>query len=101
MKMFSYYITTHFIYSNKNYNSCRNSHSVYQTYLSVRLTWLILLTYFTIQLIFATTRMGFTALFGTIHRLHYIISVNFYLYLQYFQQKVFSFNKISESQTNP
>ena len=32
MNMFSYYITTHFITSNKNYNSCRNSHSVYQTY---------------------------------------------------------------------
>ena len=41
-----------------------------------------------------------TALFGTIHRLHCTISVNFYFYLQYFQQKVFSFNKISGSQTN-
>ena len=32
MNMFSYYITTHFITNNKDYNSCRNSHSVYQTY---------------------------------------------------------------------
>ena len=32
MNMFSYYITTHFITSNKDYNSCRNSHSVYQMY---------------------------------------------------------------------
>ena len=32
MNMFSYYITTHFITSNKDYNSCRNPHSVYQTY---------------------------------------------------------------------
>ena len=30
--MFSYYITTHFIPSNKDYNSYRNLHSVYQTY---------------------------------------------------------------------
>ena len=29
MNMFSYYITTHFIPSNKDYNSGRNSHSVY------------------------------------------------------------------------
>ena len=33
MNMFSYYITTYFITSNKDYNSCRNSHLVYQTYL--------------------------------------------------------------------
>ena len=32
MNMFSYYITTHFITSNKDYNFCRNPHSVYQTY---------------------------------------------------------------------
>ena len=46
--------------------------------------------YFTIQFIFAT-----------IHRSHCTISANFYLYLQYFQQKVFSFSKISRSQTDP
>ena len=28
--MFSYYITTHFITNNKDYNSYRNPHSVYQ-----------------------------------------------------------------------
>ena len=33
MNMFSYYITTHFITSNKYYNSYHNPHSVYQTYL--------------------------------------------------------------------
>ena len=32
MNMFNYYITTHFITNNKDYNSCRNSHLVYQTY---------------------------------------------------------------------
>ena len=31
MNMFSYYITTHFISSNNDYNSGRNFHSVYQT----------------------------------------------------------------------
>ena len=45
--------------------------------------------------------MGLIALFGTIYESHYTISANFSLYLQYFQQKVFSFNKISESQTDP
>ena len=33
MNKFSYYITTNFIPSNKNYNSCCNSYLVYQTYL--------------------------------------------------------------------
>ena len=42
--------------------------------------------------------MGATALFGTIYRSHCTISTNFYLYLQYFQQKIFNFGKISESQ---
>ena len=32
MNMFSYYITTYFIPSNKDYNSYRNSYLVYQTY---------------------------------------------------------------------
>ena len=32
MNMFSYYITTYFITINKDYNSCRNLLSVYQTY---------------------------------------------------------------------
>ena len=45
--------------------------------------------------------IGSTTLFSTIHRSHCTISANFYLYLQYFQQKVFSFSKISESQTDP
>ena len=45
--------------------------------------------------------MGPTALFGTIYEYHYTISANFYLYLQYFQQKNFSFSKISGSQTDP
>ena len=29
MNRFSYSITTHFIFNNKYYNSCRNIHSVY------------------------------------------------------------------------
>ena len=41
------------------------------------------------------------ALFGIINRSHCTISANFYLYLQYFQQKVFSFSKTNESQTDP
>ena len=44
---------------------------------------------------------GPTALFDTIHKFYYTISANFYLYLQYFQQKKFSFRKISGSQMDP
>ena len=51
---------------------------------------LFLLAYFTIQFIFAT-----------IYRSHGTISANFYFYLLYFQLKVFSFNKIIGSQTDP
>ena len=61
---------------------------------------IFLLTYFIIQLIFVIIH-GPTALFGIIYESHYTISVNFYFYLQYFQQKNFSFNKINGSQTNP
>ena len=45
--------------------------------------------------------LGSIALFDTILKFHYTISTNFYIYLQYFQQKVFYFNKISRSQTDP
>ena len=44
---------------------------------------------------------GLIALFNTIHGSHYTISTNIYLYLQYFQQKVFNFNKISGFQIDP
>ena len=37
------------------------------------------------------------AYFATIHESYYTISVNFPLYVHYFQQKVFSFSKISKS----
>ena len=57
-------------------------------------------TYFTIQHIFANIH-GPTAFFSTIHRSHCTISSNFYIYLQYFQQKIFNFSKISGSQTDP
>ena len=44
--------------------------------------------------------MDLTVFFGTIYGFHYIILVNFYLYLQYFQQNFFNFYKISESSTS-
>ena len=40
--------------------------------------------------------MGPTTLFSTIYGFHSTISANFYLYLQYFQQKNFNFRKISD-----
>ena len=65
-------------------------------------------TYFIIQLIFVTiygphytfgTIHDPTAFFSIIYGSHYTISANFYFYLQYFQQKIFNFCKISEPQT--
>ena len=44
--------------------------------------------------------IGSTAFFGTIYESHCTISTNIYLNIQYFQQKVFSFSKISGSQTD-
>ena len=61
---------------------------------------LFLPTYFTIQLIFVTI-YGLYIIFGIIHGSHYTILANFYFYLQYFQQKVLSFSKISGFQTDP
>ena len=44
--------------------------------------------------------MSSTALFDIIHGFYYTILTNFYLYVQYFQQKFFSFSKINGSQTD-
>ena len=44
--------------------------------------------------------MSLIALFDTIHGYHCTISTNFYLYLEYFQQKASSFSKISDSKQN-
>ena len=44
--------------------------------------------------------MGFVVLFDTIYESHYTISANFYIYLQYFQQKNFNFIIINRSQTD-
>ena len=52
-------------------------------------------------ILFLLLFIGLTALFDTIHKFHYTISANFYIYLQYFQQKVFNFSKINGSQTKP
>ena len=43
----------------------------------------------------------FTTFFGIIYGFQCTISANFYLYLQYLQQKVFNFSKISGFQINP
>ena len=43
--------------------------------------------------------MGLTTYFDTIYESHYTISTNIYIYLQYFQQQFFNFNKISDIQT--
>ena len=45
--------------------------------------------------------MDSTVLFSTIYRSHNTISANFYFSLQYFHQKIFSFNKISGLQMDP
>ena len=53
------------------------------------------------RLFFCSVFMGFIALFDIIYESYFTISANFYLYLQYFQQKVFNFSKISGFQTDP
>ena len=45
--------------------------------------------------------IDFTALFGIIHESHYTISVNFYLYIQYFQQKKFQFQQNKQISNEP
>ena len=45
--------------------------------------------------------IGLIIFFNTIYESLCIILVKFYLYLSYFQQKNFNFNKISGSQTDP
>ena len=52
--------------------------------------------YFTIYLIFVTINDSHCT-FWYIYGSHCIISINIYLYLQYFQQKISSFNKINGS----
>ena len=89
-----------FIYStfNKRFSVSTKSVDPKQT-LSVCLAKIKKPTYFTIQLIFVTIyELHYT--FGTIHGSHCTISTIFYFYLQYFQQKNFSFSKISRSQTD-
>ena len=45
--------------------------------------------------------MVLTALFGTIHETHCTILTNFYLYLQYFQQKSFQFQQNKQFPNRP
>ena len=44
--------------------------------------------------------INLTVLFGIIHGFQCTISTNLYIYLQYFQQKIFNFSKISGFQTH-
>ena len=60
--------------------------------------------YFLFILLFSLFLLLFIILiihFNTIYGYHCIILNNFYLYLLYFQQKVFNFNQISRFQTGP
>ena len=51
------------------------------------------------QLIFTIIDRSYCT-FDTIYGSNCTILTNFYIYLQYFQQKVFNFSKINESQTD-
>ena len=51
--------------------------------------------------LFLVLFMALTTLFSTIHGSYCTIFSNFYLYLRYFQHKIFSFSKINESQMDP
>ena len=67
----------------------------------VRFVKIIFCQFILLFSLFLLLFMDFIELFGITYGFHYTISTNFYLYLQYFQQKVFSFNKIWGSQTDP
>ena len=72
---------------NANANAKRAAFQLSKPHLSVCLAKIksqLILLFSLFLLLF----MGPIALFGTIHEFHYTILVNFYLYLQYFQQKV-------------
>ena len=75
-------------------NTLRTSVSISQFIISVWQDYFcqLILLFNIILLLF----MSLTVLFDTIYGSHYIISVNFYLYLHNFQQKIFSFSKTSE-----
>ena len=67
----------------------------------VRFVKIIFCQFILLFSLFLLLFIGFIELFGIIYEFYCTISTNFYLYLQYFQQKVFSFNKIRESQIDP
>ena len=50
--------------------------------------------------LFLVLFIGPIALFDTINGSYCTILTDFYIYLKYFQQKVFNFNKINRSQTD-
>ena len=66
----------------------------------VHLAKIIFASLFLVFSLFLLLFMGPTVLSDIIHESRFTISINFYLYLQYFQQKYFSFSKINGSQTN-
>ena len=59
------------------------------TKLYVRFAWIIFVNLSYYSAYFLLLFISPTALFGTIHEFHCTISVNFYLFLPYFQQKKF------------
>ena len=69
--------------------------------ISVRLAWMKFAQLILLFSLFLLLFMDFTTLFDIIYESYYTISASFYLYLQYFQHKVFNFSKISGSQTGP
>ena len=85
-----------------SYKKCQELYDLVVKFYDLMFVWIayFLPVYFTIQLIFSTIHYPIV-LFDTIHKSHCTTLANFYLYLQYFQQKNFNFNKISESQTDP
>ena len=55
------------------------------------------LFYYLVYLLFMRLTVFFCIIYGS----HYTILTNFYLYLQYFFQKIFSFSKITRFQIDP
>ena len=79
---------SHLVYCRESDNKCPFGKNYF---------WQLILLFNLFLLLFISP----TAIFDTIYGSHCTISINFYFYLQYFQQKIFNFSKISESRTNP
>ena len=83
MNKFSYYITIHFISSNKYYNFYRNSHLVYQTYLKEKKKKKLHDLFISILIIYSLSIFFFKYIlvYGCINFFFFFFKIKFVLYI--------------------